>query len=349
MTGGIHRLVISSVVAGALGFAGTAGLSGAGGQVLHVPRAYATIQSAVAAAASGDTVLVAAGTYSENVVVSTPGVRLVGGGDVVLDGAGRSGIGIHVLGTAAAPLSDVEVSHFEVRQFERGITLQWTTNVQVTHNFVHRNLDKTSPAVAGDGFGIELTSASASDISHNIISRNGFGAIRVGGIPGSTGNRIHHNRIDENGTASSTVMRNGQGILLTGASNNNDIQHNEILANNGRGVVITRPLTELPISGILVAHNRLHGNQRAGVAIMGSATANTVVHNDARDNNLSGLGPCFQCNLFDNSVGKDGGNFWDKNLGTFSGTDACAQPLAAGGSSVLISPGRFRGAGPLAR
>src|SRR5688500_9861160 len=98
MTDRIYRMV-AGVVAGALGFAGTAGLSGAGGEVRHVPGEYATIQSAVAAAQSGDTILVAAGTYSENVVISTSGVRLVGGGDVVLDGTGRSGIGVHMLGT----------------------------------------------------------------------------------------------------------------------------------------------------------------------------------------------------------------------------------------------------------
>ena len=42
------------------------------------PATYATIQAAVNAAASGDTVLVCQGTYSENVVVSTPGVTIKG-------------------------------------------------------------------------------------------------------------------------------------------------------------------------------------------------------------------------------------------------------------------------------
>jgi parallel beta-helix repeat protein len=92
--------------------------------------------------------------------------------------------------------------------------------------------------------------------------------------------------------------------------------------------VMTRPVIEAPITGILVAHNRLHDNQRAGIAIMGSATGNTVVHNDARDNNLSGLAPCRRCNLFDNSIGRDGGNIWDKNLGIFGiPGDPCQIPL----------------------
>lgn len=295
MRHGIRGMAIGGVLTVAIGFVTAAVTSGAGGNVLHVPGDFATIQTAVDAAQPGDTVLVAAGVYSENVVVATSGVRLQGGGDAVLDGAGLggNGIGIHVLGAATAPV----------------------------------NVDKTAPAVTGDGFGIELTSASASDVSHNIISRNGFGGIRVGGIPGSTDNTIHHNRVNENGTASSSVARNGQGILLTGSSNNNEVQHNEILANNGRGVVMTRPLTETPISGILVAHNRLHGNERAGVAIMGAATGNIVEYNDARDNNLAGIGPCWRCNLFDNSTGRNGENIFRKNHGTYGiPGDACAVP-----------------------
>jgi len=37
-------------------------------QVLHVPSQYPTITAALAAAGSGSTILVAAGTYTENLV-----------------------------------------------------------------------------------------------------------------------------------------------------------------------------------------------------------------------------------------------------------------------------------------
>jgi hypothetical protein len=48
-----------------------------------------------------------------------------------------------------------------------------------------------------------------------------FNSVRVG--VGSTDNTIHHNRVAENGTASSPITRNGAGILLNGPSNNNQI------------------------------------------------------------------------------------------------------------------------------
>src|SRR5262245_61803394 len=69
--------------------------------VLKVPRDYATIQAAVNAAITGDTIKVAAGVYNENVVISTSGLRLQGSDGAVIDGAGLTGSGIQVLGTSA--------------------------------------------------------------------------------------------------------------------------------------------------------------------------------------------------------------------------------------------------------
>jgi hypothetical protein len=306
----------------------TSGTSKRAGQVLHVPGDYPTIQAAVDAAAGGDTVQVQAGIYNENVVVSTSDVKVHGSAGVVVDGTGLSGIGIHVRGTSGAPVTGVEVSQFEVRNFERGITLELATEARVTHNYVHDNVDKATPASFGDGFGIELFVATASDVSHNLISSNGFGGVRVGGVA-STGNTIHHNRVVENGTHACQVCRNAVGIFLTGPANDNQVIFNEIVAHNGRGVAISLPGAVVPITGVLVAHNRIHDNQRAGVFISGAATGNTVEFNDALENNVaSTVGPERRCNLFDNSVGSNGGNIFSNNHGTYSGTDACAVPLA---------------------
>lgn len=76
------------MVAGALGWG--AGASEAQGAVLVVPDAYATIQAAVDAAQSGDTVLVKPGVYRKAVRVSTPGITIRGTDRdaVILDGGG---------------------------------------------------------------------------------------------------------------------------------------------------------------------------------------------------------------------------------------------------------------------
>jgi parallel beta-helix repeat protein len=323
MTGRVQQIVVAAVLASCYMFiatTATSGSSGSVGQVVHVPRDFPTIQAAVDAADEGDTVQVEAGIYNENVVVSTSGVKVHASGGVVLDGTGLIGIGVHVRGaSAAAPVSGVEISNFEVANFERGIIVQWATNVRVHRNEVHDNVDKTPPLVLGDAAGIELVTAQFTDVSQNIVHHNGDGGIQL--RVGSTQNIIRDNRVYENGIQRLADL-GAPGILVTGAgTHDNRIEHNEILGNYGRGIMITRPTGMAPVTGNLVAHNRLHGNHRSGVAIMFAATGNFVLHNDARDNNLSGLAPCYQCNLFDLSIG---GNIWEKNLGTFNGSDACA-------------------------
>ena len=319
----VQQIVVAVLLAGSYMFIAATATSGSnvsGGQVLRVPRDYPTIQAALDAAAEGDTVQVKAGIYNENVVVSTSGVKVHASAGVVLDGTGLTGIGIHVRGASSdAPVDGVQISHFEVANFERGIIVQWATNVRVHRNEVHNNVDKIAPLLLGDAAGIELVTAHFTDVSQNIVRHNGDGGIQL--RVGSTQNTIRHNRVYLNGTQRLADL-GARGILATGAgTDDNRIEHNEILANYGRGIKIARPAGSVPITGNLVAHNRAHGNHRSGIAIMEAATGNVVMHNDARDNNLSGLAPCFQCNLFDNSIG---GNIWEKNRGTFNGTDACA-------------------------
>jgi parallel beta-helix repeat protein len=150
-----------------------------------------------------------------------------------------------------------------------------------------------------------------SEVVENFIHNNG--ARGIGLRVGSTENVLRANSICDNGALFISDM-GGQGILLTGlGTNENKIVANEILRNYGRGVMLTRPLGTTPITGNLVAENRLHGNQRAGICIMTSAQNNYILQNNATDNNLSGLPPCLTFNLFDMSPGS---NVWERNQGT---------------------------------
>jgi parallel beta-helix repeat protein len=289
--------------------------------VLHVPRDFPTIQAAVTTAQEGDIIQVQSGTYNENVVVTTSGLRLHAASGVVLDGTGLTGIGISVLGASdAEPITGVEVSGFEVRNFERGIIVGFGADVRIHRNSVHHNVDKILPRVLGDAAGIELITTRGSKVSENLVFENGEGGIQL--RVGSTDNMILGNTVHQNGTQRTGDL-GGRGILLTGAgTNDNQILSNEVLNNHGRGIIITRPLnpTVAPITGTIVAQNRVHGNQRGGIAIMLAAMGNSVQQNDARGNALSGLAPCFNCDLVDLSIG---GNVWERNLGAFNLTDDC--------------------------
>lgn len=278
--------------------------------VLNVPRDYATIQAAVDAASSGDIIQVRAGVYNENVVIVTSGLRLHASSGAVIDGDGLTGSGIHVLGTAAQPVSDVEVSGFEVRDFQRGIVVQWATQARILGNEVHDNIKWTMNGLES-ATGIDLVTTHFSDVSENFIHHNG---IRGMGLRvGSTNNVLRANRIYDNGALVTTVM-DGQGVLVTGlGTNDNKILSNEILRTYGRGVMLGRPLGTTPITGTLVAENRLHENQRAGICIMAAAQNNYVLQNNATGNNLSGLAPCLGFNLFEMFPGS---NVWERNQGT---------------------------------
>jgi len=289
--------------------------------VLHVPRDFPTIQAAVTTAQEGDIIQVQRGTYNEKVVITTSGLRLHAASGVVLDGTGLTGIGISVLGVSEAePITGVEVSGFEVRNFERGIIVGFGVDVRIHRNSVHHNVDKVLPTMLGDAAGIELLTTRGSKVSDNRVFENGEGGIQL--RVGSTDNMILGNTVYQNGTQR-TGNLGGRGILLTGAgTNDNQILSNEVLNNHGRGIIITRPLnpTVAPITGNIVAQNRVHGNQRGGIAIMLAATGNSVQQNDAGGNALSGLAPCYNCDLVDLSIG---GNVWERNLGAFNLTDDC--------------------------
>lgn len=279
--------------------------------VLKVPRDFATIQDAVDAANPGDIIRVAAGIYNENVVIATSGLRLRASSGAVIDGAGLTGSGVHVLGTAAQPVTDVEVSGFEVRDFQRGIVVEFATQARIRGNDVHHNI-KWTGTMGGleSACGIDVVATHFSKVSENFVHDNGNRGIGL--RLGSTNNVLRANSIYENGTLLTTSM-GGLGILVTGPTNDNKIQANEILRNYGRGIILTRPVGTAPITGNLIAENRLHGNQRAGICIMTAAENNYILQNNATDNNLSGLPPCLTFNLFEMVLGS---NVWERNQGT---------------------------------
>ena len=161
---------------------------------------FQTIAAALNAAPEGEVVEVHGGPHSERVVVTKQGIKLRGVG-AVLDGTsvdGGRGIGIHVTG-----VSDVEISGFTVRGFERGIVLQNTRSAIIRGNEVHSNNSKTAntapPLAAGvDLFeGVVLLGATGTQVIENLLRNNGHDGLMIAG--GSRDNVIRNNRILNNG------------------------------------------------------------------------------------------------------------------------------------------------------
>ncbi len=88
-----------------------------------------------------------------------------------------------------------------------------------------------------------------------------------------------------------------------------------MVGNNGWGIRIARPANS-PLTGTLVAQNRVHGNARAGITVMGSAVAgNTIVQNNVTGNSIAGIttSMCYPFDLFDDTPIN---NTWARNQGT---------------------------------
>lgn len=284
------------------------------GAVLRVPEDFSTIQAAVNAADPGDVVRVAPGTYCENVVITTSDLRLEGEEGAVLNGtaAGCSvsglGIGIHVLGTASAPVAGVEIRGLVVENFERGMVLENAEWSLVRENEVRNNTKKqvATPLLAANG--IMLISAVSNEVRENFTHDNGHDGILL--RDGSTGNSIRQNRSNNNGaqTVTFTPPNVGCGVDVVGGSNNNEIEENELLGNDW-GVFISGKS-----SGNIVRENVAHNNDRAGVAVLDGG-GNVISENDATGNGLANVGPSFAFDLFD-SPPLPPNNTWVDNLGT---------------------------------
>ncbi|MGO4748444.1 nitrous oxide reductase family maturation protein NosD [Streptomyces sp. 2MCAF27] len=94
----------------------------------HVVKPGESIQAAVKAAKPGDTILVKAGTYRENVLITTSNLTLSGEGKKTVikppekpsaNDCGKAETGICVTGTAEQPLTDVRIRSLKVTGFAK--------------------------------------------------------------------------------------------------------------------------------------------------------------------------------------------------------------------------------------
>ena len=193
---------------------------GAGGQ-------YNTIQQAVGAANPGDTVLVAPGTYAENVVVNKPltitgnatvqaadsskDVFLVTSQGVHIDGLTITGgaSGVDVANTSSCAITNIN-AHGNVR----GVYLAFATNSEV------RNSD-----LSNNGYGVYCDYASSNTISNNVATGEKGNGVALG-------DGIYMFYSDSNNVSGNDLSANHvYGISLYHSSNNtvtgNTINQNE--------------------------------------------------------------------------------------------------------------------------
>jgi parallel beta-helix repeat protein len=164
-----------------IGFASAATLNAGQGQT------YATIQSAIDAAQTGDIISVAEGTYSENLVVKTNGISIIGKNKekTIIDGK-KTGSVIKI-----DQANNVKVSGFTVQnsggsgQSDGGISLYRANNNFIANIILVNNV-----------MGISIYEGSSNNIvSGNDIKSNGKYGIF---IFSSGDNKIYNNNIQNN-------------------------------------------------------------------------------------------------------------------------------------------------------
>jgi hypothetical protein len=261
-----------------------------------------TIQYAVDQANAGDTIDVSAGTYMEQVEVTTS-LKLVGH-NAVIDGTDGdsyrpNGIFIHDAGAAGT-----EVRGFTVQNAGReAIWVLQTSNVTIDHNTVVHNdaygpFSDGCPADSPDDCGeaIHLESVTDSQVSHNLVQDN-VGGILLTDEEGPTAhNEIDHNQVLDNSKDCGITLAShyftipGPVDPADGGVYENTIEHNTSNNNGAAGIGLFAGPPGAAAWGNVVAHNTANGNGLPGIAIHSHFGFQNAENNVVMDNFVSGNG-----------------------------------------------------------
>jgi len=279
-----------------------------------------TIGAAVSAAAAGDTIQVAAGTYKEDVTI-TKAVSLIGAGSAttIIDATGLAN-GIVIDGSAGG-LSGLVVSGFTVENANlQGVLIQNASQVTVWNNQVinnDKNLNTTAappscpglpgPLAQGESFdcgeGMHLTGVDHSIISNNVVQKNAGGILLSDDTGATHDNVISGNLVSDNGFDCGITLasHSGMGVFHNTITGNQSLRNGLKLFGAGAGVGIFAPGPGSQAYGNVVVGNQLIGNGLPGVAMHNHAApgvggvpagAPAVVFNDnvIVGNTISGNG-----------------------------------------------------------
>jgi nitrous oxidase accessory protein NosD len=282
-----------------------------------------TISAAVAAASAGDTILVAPGTYKEDVIITQPIALLGSNRSSIIDASGLAN-GIFVNGMSAPPkigISNVTISGFTVRNanFE-GVLVANATDVLLTGNLVTDN-DKSlnisastcpgQPAFETDegddcGEGIHLMATYHVSVVDNESAYNSGGILTSDETGPSQGNLISGNYVHDNPYDCGITFASHPSATSSGAPygvTGNTISHNVSEHNGyqvpgaGAGVGIFAPLPGTTNAGNVVIDNDLRDNGATGVAMHNHVAAPSpgpavnLNDNVVVGNHFSGNGP----------------------------------------------------------
>ena len=327
-------------------------------QVRRVPSQHATISAALAAASSGETILVAPGVYKESLVwPKTDGIRLMaeeGPAKTTIDAnkAGR----VIMFGSSSISRATV-LEGFTItgglmktsRNYGVGIHINGASPT-IRGNKVTGNTGDGTSWNYGGGFYIYGSSANplviANEISSNTLQNGswnyGAGIYISGGARGDIlGNYIHGNQ-NLTVSSSSTGRGHGAGIFVDGAA----LVASNLIVNNtnntsgwnyGGAIKIERRGNALVLNNTL-AGNRCVGtiyNYGGALHVSGSATfsfiGNIVATNTASGGTFKGGGGLYRDSSTGGTPTLDYNDVWSNTGGDYSN-------LTKGANSIAVDP-----------
>jgi parallel beta-helix repeat protein len=278
---------------------------------------YATISAAVAAAAAGSTINVAAGTYAEMVTI-TKSVYLMGAGSAktIVNAHGLANA-IYVDGYDNPGLSGVTISGFKLENanFE-GLAATSVSNLNFWGNLVTGN-DKSQDTANGTcpglpawetaegldcGEGIHLAGTSYSTIANNVSEGNAGGLLITDNTAISQYNVISGNTIKDNLYDCGITMpsqpqypssANGGhpfGVMNNVIYGNTSTGNGTSLAGAGAGVLLAVGAPGESIKNTLIIGNTITNNGIPGVVFHGHSSGDTIQNTIVAGNTISGNG-----------------------------------------------------------
>lgn len=286
----------------ALLLAGPAGQAFA--ETIRVPQDHTSIQAAINAAAAGDMVLVAAGTYRERLRLKESVTLRSAGDDVngklglkraeatIIDGGGKNGEGPGVAMAEGATLDGFTVTNVGVYD-----EVEWNK-----HHATHGN-DQPHEHIGEPGTaGISAIGVTCS-IQHNIVHHIGYTGIAIQGVEGKRCSpQVLHNVCYRNMGGGIGSMRGSTAVIEANVCFQNfyaGIGHegsSPLVVNNDCYENIRAGIGISEGSKPVVRGNQCYRNRRAGIGIRtGAETSPIVEENDCHHNDMAGIGCEEEC------------------------------------------------------